>query len=193
MSSPQAIFPTGSLDAYAELVPAGKTVANPSHSVSLILSTGETVVIGTVATLMRLFTYMAQNQIWHMFPREDVFIARAGPKLIIGETNFLNQKLLASFCPCYEQGQLGWMQRGTAAILSTDEALQSVGHYRLQTTPYTGTFEMMIPQGNANPRLIVFDYSYSATAGNAAGTTLFKHDPPLTFTAAGATFTGPGS
>jgi hypothetical protein len=85
------------------------------------------------------------------------------------------------------------MQRGTAAILSTDEALQSVGHYRFQTTPYTGTFEMMIPQGNNNPRLIVFDYSYSATAGTAAGTTLFKHDPPLTFTAAGATFTGPGS
>jgi hypothetical protein len=128
-----------------------------------------------------------------MFPSEDVFIARAGPKLIIGETSFQNQKLLASFCPCYEQGQLGWMQRGTAAILSTDEALQSVGHYRLQAAPYTGTFEMMLPQGNNNPRLIVFDYNYSVTASTATGTTVFRDNPPLTFTAAGATFTGPGS
>ena len=85
------------------------------------------------------------------------------------------------------------MQRGTAAILSTDEALQSVGHYRLQSTPYTGTFEMIIPQGNNNPRLLVFDYAYNVAAGTAVGTTLFKDNPPLTYAAAGATFTGPGS
>ena len=72
------------------------------------------------------------------------------------------------------------------------DRLQSVGHYRLQTVPYTGTFDMMIPVGNANPRLVVFDYTYNVAAGAAGQTTLFKHDPPLTFTAAGATFTGPG-
>jgi hypothetical protein len=194
MSVPQALFPDGSLDAYAQLIPSGKTVANPSHVVQLTLSTGETVVIGTVATLMRLFTYMAQNQIWHLMPTEDIIIAAAGCcKLCIMEANFQNQRILAGFCPVYQQGQLGWMQRGTAAILSTDEALQSVGHYRLQTTPYTGTWEMSLPAGNANPRMLVVDYSYSMTAVNAAGTTLFKDSPPLTFTTAGSTFTGPGS
>ena len=193
MSTPQALFPDTSLDLYPQLTPSGKTITNSSHVVSLVLSTGETVVIGSVGTLMRLFSYMAQNQIWHMFPTEDLWIARAGPKLIIGESSFQNQKLLASFCPCYEQGQLGWMQRGTAAIVGTDEALQSVGHFRSQATPYTGTFEMMTPLGNNNPRLLVFDYNWSQTAGSAAQTTLFKDNPPLTFTAAGSTFTGPGS
>ena len=85
------------------------------------------------------------------------------------------------------------MQRGTAAIVGTDEALQSVGHFRLQTTPYTGTFDMLVPQGNNNPRLLVFDYNWSSTAGSATQTTLFKDNPPLIFAAAGSTFTGPGS
>ena len=97
MATPAALFPDGSLDpAYAQLVPTGKTITNPTHVVSLVLSTGETVTIGTVATLMRLFTYMARNQIWHMFPTEDMWIARAGPKLIIGEASFIGQKLASN-------------------------------------------------------------------------------------------------
>ena len=194
MSVPQALFPDGSLDGYAQLIPSGKTVTNPTHVVQLTLSTGETVVIGSVATLMRLFTYMSQNQLWHLMPTEDIIIMNAGnAKLVICEANYACQRILAGFCPCYQQGQLGWMQRGTAAILSTDEALQSVGHYRMQNTPYTGTFEMSIPVGNANPRMLVVDYNYSMTAFNAAGSTLFRDSPPLTFTTTGATFTGPGS
>ena len=116
---------------------------------------------------------MAQNQVWHMFPTEDVIVIRAGPKLVICEANFANQKLLAGFCPCYEQGQLGWMQRGTAAILGTDEALQSVGHFRYQAVPYTGTFEMLVPQGNTNPRLLVFHSNRNSPARPAPQT------PPL--------------
>ena len=77
----QALFPDGSLDAYQQLVPSGKTITNSSHVVSLVLSTGETVVIGSVGTLMRLFSYMAQNQIWHMCPTEELIVVRAGPKL----------------------------------------------------------------------------------------------------------------
>ena len=49
------------------------------------------------------------------------------------------------------------------------------------------------PRGNNNPRLLVFDYNWSSTAGSATQTTLFKDNPPLTFAAAGFTFTGPGS
>jgi len=193
MAASQALFPDGSLDAYAQLIPSGKKVTNPTHVVQLTLSTGETVVIGTVATLMRLFTYMSQNQIWHLMPTEDIIIMNAGNvKLVICEANFACQRILAGFCPVYLQGQLGWMQRGTAAILSTDEALQSVGHYRLQTTPYTGTWEMALPAGNANPRMLVVDYNFSSTAGTAAGSTLFRDSPPLTFATTVTTFTGPG-
>ena len=64
MATPAALFPDSSLDpAYAQLIPTGKTITNPTHVVSLVLSTGENVSMGTVATLMRLFTYMAQNQV----------------------------------------------------------------------------------------------------------------------------------
>ena len=41
--------------------------------------------------------------------------------------------------------------------------------------------------------MIVFDYNYSSTASSATQTTLFKDSPPLTFSTAGSTFTGPGS
>ena len=167
MSIPLTLFPDGSLNGYDQLVPTGKTITNPTHMVTLTLSTGESVNIGTVQTLMRLFDYMGKNQIWHFFPTEDVICVRAGPKQIWMEAGLAQQKLLAGFCPCYERGQLGWMQRGTAAILSTDEALQSVGHLRLLPTAYTGNYDLSVPGGNASPRMIVFDYNYSQAATDA--------------------------
>jgi hypothetical protein len=68
MSIPATLFPDGSLNGYDQLVPTGKTITNPTHMVSLTLSTGEVVAIGSVGTLMRLFDYMGKIRSGTSFP-----------------------------------------------------------------------------------------------------------------------------
>ena len=120
MASPAVLFPANSLvDAAGTLlsptVPAGKTIANPTHMVTLVLSTGEQVQVGTVDMCMRLITAMRRQQIWHIQPTEDLIIMLADTeKLIVCEATFQNQKLLNSCTPAYVQGQLVFLQRGTA-------------------------------------------------------------------------------
>jgi len=57
MASPAVPFPAGSLidsagSTLPQTLPGGKTVANPTHMVTLVLSTGESVQVGTVEMMM---------------------------------------------------------------------------------------------------------------------------------------------
>jgi hypothetical protein len=165
-------------------VPHGKTLTNPNHMVTLVLSTNEQVQVGTVEELHRLITAMRMQQIWYCMPTEDVIIMLADAcKLIICEAKFQNQKLLNTAAPAYVQGQLCWMLRGSAALLSTDEALQHVGHYRKSATPYASNADLLVPTGTFSPRMLVVDYRYTSAGG--AGTT-FADNPPLYFTENGS-------
>ena len=108
------------------------------EQVHLTLSSGETVYIGTVLALHQLVTTMLRQGQHLICPSEEVFIALAGPgaKIIIGEMTFQNQKLLNSGCLAYTQGRLEVWARNGSCIHSLDEALQCVGHYRTESTPY---------------------------------------------------------
>jgi hypothetical protein len=185
MASPTALFPAGSLvdssgNVLQMTVPGGKTVANPTHMVTLILSTGESVQVGTVDMMMRLITAMRRSQVWHLQPTEDLKIMLADTeKLIICEATFQNQKLLNSCTPAYIQGQLAFLQRGTASVLSLDEALQSTGHYRRNRSAYRSNFDLQQPTGNFSPRMIVVDYAFKSDAAVSAEGTQFVDSPPL--------------
>ncbi len=185
MASPAVLFPAGSLVdgigiTLAQTVPGGKTVANPTHMVTLVLSTGESVQVGTVDMMMRLITAMRMQQIWHMQPTEDLIIMLADTeKLIICEATFQNQKLLNSCTPAYIQGHLAFLQRGTASVLSLDEALQSTGHYRMTRSAYRSNFDLQQPTGNFSPRMIVVDYAFKSDAATTSEGTQFVDSPPL--------------
>ena len=188
MATPTVLFPDGGLvDAtgtvpLGQTIPTGKTITNPTDTVTLVLSTGESVTIGKVAELMRLITAMRNMQVWYIMPTEDIIIMLVDSKaLIIAEANFQNQKLMQSCCLTYNQGQLAWLQRGTAAILTTDEALQSVGHYRKLSSAYTSNYDLQQPTGSFSPRMLVVDYAFSASAGATAQGTQFRDSPPLTW------------
>ena len=193
MASPTALFPAGSLvdgsgTALAMTVPAGKTVANPTHMVTLILSTGESVQVGTVDMMMRLITAMRRAQVWHLQPTEDLIIMLADTeKLIICEATFQNQKLLNSCTPAYIQGQLAFLQRGTASVLSVDEALQSTGHYRTNRTAYRSNFDLQQPTGSFSPRMIVVDYAFKSDATQSHEGTQFMDFAPLYYNSTGTT------
>jgi hypothetical protein len=185
MASPAVLFPAGSLvdgfgSTLAQTVPGGKTVANPTHMVTLVLSTGESVQVGTVDMMMRLITAMRTQQIWHIQPTEDLIIMLADTeKLIICEATFQNQKLLNSCTPAYIQGQLAFLQRGTASVLSLDEALQSVGHYRMNRGAYMSNFDLQQPTGNFSPRMIIVDYAFKSDASATLEGTQTMDFPPL--------------
>ena len=187
MATPTVLFPDGGLVdsvgvALGQTIPTGKTITNPNDPVTLVLSTGESVTIGKVAELMRLITAMRNMQVWYIMPTEDIIIMLVDSKaLIIAEANFQNQKLMQSCCPTYLQGQIAWLQRGTAAILTTDEALQSVGHYRKLPSAYTSNYDLQQSTGSFSPRMLVVDYAFSASAGATAQGTQFRDSPPLTW------------
>jgi hypothetical protein len=170
----------------AQTVPGGKLVANPTHMVTLVLSTGESVQVGTVDMMMRLITAMRLQQIWHIQPTEDLIIMLADTeKLIICEATFQNQKLLNSCTPAYIQGQLAFLQRGTASVLSLDEALQSVGHYRMNRGACQSNFDLQQPTGNFSPRMIVVDYAFKSDAATTSEGTQFIDFAPLYYNSTG--------
>ena len=193
MASPAVLFPAGSLvdssgSALSMTVPAGKVVSNPTHMVTLVLSTGESVQVGTVEQCLRFIKAMRRSQIWHLQPTEDLIIMLADTeKLIICEATFQNQKLLNSCTPAYIQGQLAFLQRGTASVLSLDEALQSVGHYRMNRGPYWSNYDLQQPTGSFSPRMIIVDYAFKSDAALTTEGTQTMDVPPLYFSTTGNT------
>jgi hypothetical protein len=189
------IFPDGSIvgsdgsTQLAQAIPFGKTVANPTHAVSLTLSNGETVLIGSVSECLRLITRMRSWQQWLLSPQENILImlAGGGEKLIVAEATNMNVRLASQFAPVYFQGNLGWMRRG-GAIMSTSEALQAVGHFKRGGSVYRSTHDLKTPVGSANPRLVVFDYAWKADSASYDQGTQLADSPPLTWSFSGALF-----
>ena len=99
---------------------------------------------------------------------------------MIAEANNLNQRLVTQFIPVYFQGNLLWSRRG-GAVMTTDEALQAVGHFRKSTRAYRSTHDLKTPTGVANPRLDVFDYACKADSTASTQGTQLLDSPPLTW------------
>ena len=103
---------------------------------------------------------------------------------MIAEANNLNQRLVTQFIPVYFQGNLLWSRRG-GAVMTTDEALQAVGHFRKSTRAYRSTHDLKTPTGVANPHLVVFDYAWKADSTASNQGTQFRDNPPLSWTSSG--------
>ena len=170
-------------------LPTGVTVpTNPNHLVQLSLSTGDTVVFGTVLNMMKLITKMRLMGVHCISPQEDVFILLAGAtKMIFGEQTFQNQKLQNAGTAIYSQGKLQFAMRSQSCIQSLDEALACVGHYRTMALQYETTYDLLQPTGVHSPRLIVVDADYDMapartvdSSGNVfTSGTHFEDNPPL--------------
>lgn len=165
------------------LLPNGiSQVTNPSHVVSLTLSSGQTVQVGTVQVLMTLVRRMRDLGIYYLMPTEDLFVVRVGyAKLLVCEASFQNQKLLNAGSPCYEGGAVLFNMRSSAQTLSFDDALASVGHYRTLSSPYLSDWQLQQEAGDHNPRIRVVDYRYSVDASSATQGTQLVDSTPLQF------------
>ena len=165
------------------LLPVGVTTpTNPTHIVSFELSSGELITVGSVSELMRLVHAMRAEGLYSIMPTEDLFIVLAGAaKLIICESSFQNQKLLNSAAPAYTQGRLEFIMRSCAQVMSLDDALSSVGHYRTASAPYAPNYDLQQPVGPYRPHVTVVDYKYSQLAGASGQGTQLADGTPFTF------------
>ena len=167
------------------MLPIGITAhENPTHVVSIELSTGATVVVGTVSELLRLLREMINEGVYYIFPTEDLFILRAGAaKLLICESTFQNQKLLNTAAPTYSRGRLEFLMRCSARAVDLDAALASVGHYRQAQSPYMSNVDLQAPVGIYKPRIVVVDYKYSQTTALPTFGAQLVDNPPHQFAA----------
>ena len=165
------------------LLPSGVTApTNPAHIVSFELSSGEVLTVGSVSELLRLAHAMRAEGLYSIMPTEDLFIVLAGAaKLLICESSFQNQKLLNSAAPAYTQGRLEFLMRCSAQVMSLDEALASVGHYRTASAPYASNYDLQQPVGPHRPRITVVDYKYSQLAGVSGEGTQLADGTPFAF------------
>ena len=102
---------------------------SPSDPISLPLSDGTVVqVFDQKRTALALLKQMRTvGKTWNVYASEDVLcVAVSYSKLLICETNLVNQKLFSSFAPIYYGGLLRFLHRSASLVLSLTDALRAV-------------------------------------------------------------------
>ena len=83
--------------------------ASPSDATSLPLSDGTVV---QVFDQKRIALSLTNGKTWNVFTSDDVLcVAVSYTKLLVCETNLINQKLFSSFAPTCYGGFLGFLHR----------------------------------------------------------------------------------
>ena len=107
---------------------------SPNDPISLPLSDGTVVqVFDTKRTALSLLKQMRTiGKTWNVDASEDVLcVAVSYTKMIVCETNLVNQKLFSSFAPIYYGGLLRFLHRSASLVLSLTDTLRSVGLRRV--------------------------------------------------------------
>ncbi len=156
--------------------------ATPSHEndpVTLQLSDGTVVqVFDRLSTGLRLLAFMRTNSQWNVYASDDVVCVSIGAvKLLILETTLISQKLITSYLPIYLGGEVRWANRTTSLVLSTTDALKSVGFCHRGELPFSNNLDLRV--GGANMQLI--DWNYEANPPSSSDGSLLSDPTPLRY------------
>jgi hypothetical protein len=167
-----ARFPGVDYDRPVGVDPAAQP-AHPADAITLPMSDGTVqTVCDSLATGLKLLTHMRGLNQWSCLANDDVAIVSTnGIKGLAMEQTLLNQRLLHSFLPAYIGGAVRWVARTTSLVLSTGDALSSVGACSA-TTP-----ENNIGLREAN--MILFDWNYTANPADSTSGSLLSDPTPL--------------
>ena len=156
--------------------------ATPSHEndpVTLQLSDGTVVqVFDKLGTGLRLLAFMRTNSQWNVYASDDVVCVSIGAvKLLILETTLISQKLITSYLPIILGGEVRWANRTTSLVLSTTDALKSVGFCHRGELPFSNNLDLRV--GGANMQLI--DWNYEANPSSSGDGSLLSDPSPLRY------------
>lgn len=167
-----ASFPGVNYDRPVGVDPAAQP-AHPADTVTLQMSDGTVqTVFDSLETALKALTFLRTQGQWSCLANDDIIIASVnGVKGLVMEQSLLNQRLLHAFLPTYVGGAVRWAARTTSLVLSTGDALSSVGACSTTT-----------PENNIGLRdfnITLFDWNYMASPPDSASGSLLSDPTPL--------------
>ena len=153
---------------------------SPSDAISLPLSDGTVVqVFDQKRTALALLKQMRTvGKTWNVYASEDVLcVAVSYSKLLICETNLVNQKLFSSFAPIYYGGLLRFLHRSASLVLSLMDALRAVGYCVASPVPYMNNTDLRV----AGVNMIVVDWNYVTNPATPSQGSQLEDKTPLVF------------
>ena len=114
----------------------------------------------------------------NVYASEDVLcVAVSYTKMIVCETNLVNQKLFSSFAPIYYGGLLRFLHRSASLVLSLTDALRAVGYCVASPVPYMNNTDLRV----AGVNMLVVDWNYQANPATPAQGSQLEDETPLVF------------
>ncbi len=155
---------------------------SPDHAndpVTLQLSDGTVaLVFDKLSTGLKLLAFMRTNSQWNVYASDDVVCVSIGAvKLLVLETTLINQKLITSYLPIVIGGQVRWANRTTSLVLSTTDALKSVGFCHIGELPFNNNLDLRA--GSAHMQLL--DWNYEANPSSSSAGSLLSDPSPLRY------------
>ena len=115
---------------------------------------------------------------WKDYASEDVlFVAVSYSKLVVCETNLVNQKLFSSFAPIYYGGLLRFLHRSASLVLSLTGALRAAGYCVASRTPYMNNTDLRV----AGVNMLIIDWNLAANPPTPAFGSQLEEESPLVF------------
>jgi hypothetical protein len=179
-----ALFTEGQLSNDYDTPEGGSTPPRANDAVTLQMSDGTVAqVFDRLSTGLKLLAFMRTNSQWNVYASDDVVCVSIGAvKLLVLETTLTSQKLITSYLPIYLGGEVRWASRTTSLVLSTTDALKSVGFCHKTELPFANNLDLRV--GSAHMQLI--DWNYEANPATSGTGSLLSDPTPLRYDFTGA-------
>ena len=156
----------------------GTTPPHGVDAVTLQLSNGTVVqVFDRASTGLKLLAFMRMNSQWNVYASDDVVCVSIGAvKLLVMETTLTSQKLITSYLPIVLGGEVRWASRTTSLVLSTTDALKSVGFCHKGELPFSNNLDL-----RAGAHMQLVDWNYEANPASSSDGSLLSDPTPLRY------------
>ena len=163
-------------------IPVGQTGSPPNaaHSVQLTLQDGTVInVFDSLTTALKCLSTMRAKGQWFLQASEDVVVVSVGTKLLVLEATLINQKMLQSFAPLYQLGQVLFQHRNVSQLATLTTALQQSGYCMKAPLPFANNYDLR--QASNPPAVQVVDWYYTAFPADSSQGTLLQDASPIVF------------
>ena len=153
----------------------GTTPAHQNDGVMLPMSDGTVaLVFDSVATALKLLAFC--NGQWNVWGSDYIiFVSISAVKGLVLESSLTNQKLITAFLPTLLGGEVRWASRTTSLVLSTTDALKSVGYCHTGDLPFSNNLDLRAAQ------MQLVDWNYEANPPDSTSGSLLSDPTPLVY------------
>jgi hypothetical protein len=172
-----ALFTESQFSNAYDIPEGGLTPAHQNDNVLLQLTDGTVaLVFDTLSTALTLLAFMRTQGQWQVWASDDVVVVSISAiKALVLESSLTNQKLITSYLPIMLGGEVRWASRTTSLVLSTTDALKSVGYCHKGELPFANNLDLR----TAHIQLV--DWNYEANPASSSAGSLLSDPTPLRY------------